>query len=440
MISFLLCTIASAKITLPKMSVLMINEMYTDEAVKQMEKMFDENKDKMMEQCKQLDGETRDICEATYKAIEGYYFSDGSNINSKLQKVSKKSDFLFFMSTTSKELSANFNELKSTMAVFVISMNMYDYSGSVLEKTQKAIHKLTKNMIKSSFKCDQKSVIRLSKLFKQKKSKALNINSHIILKGNIKDKVPYLSIGLTNVEFQDSPLNSETLYLAASSISSTSQPIQSKFLLVEEYSHKELANSDKVKVEQYGLVLIDVVEDESTNNFRISYKKSGWYIYKAYDFRFESSTYYSIPYSFANSASIIIFTFYIDINVDDTTLDNYGQINVTISKEGLEKTVPGMPGSKILDSKEVVIKTTGDWDKVQNKPTLILTTDDGVKVDKKDAVLDVDQQTRYSYKPKKSGPNIAMIVGIVVAVVVVVVIVVVVVVVVVLKRKKVSNS
>lgn len=47
------------------------------------------------------------------------------------------------------------------MTVFVVSMNIYDYSGTIIENTQKDIQQLT-------FNGDQKSTIRLSKLFKQK--------------------------------------------------------------------------------------------------------------------------------------------------------------------------------------------------------------------------------------------------------------------------------
>lgn len=47
------------------------------------------------------------------------------------------------------------------MPVFVVSMNIYDYSGTIIENKQKDIHKLT-------FNVDPKSTIRLSKLFKQK--------------------------------------------------------------------------------------------------------------------------------------------------------------------------------------------------------------------------------------------------------------------------------
>lgn len=49
-----------------------------------MGKMSEENKSQMIEQCQQLNSETRDICETTYKTIKGYCFSDGSNINKKL--------------------------------------------------------------------------------------------------------------------------------------------------------------------------------------------------------------------------------------------------------------------------------------------------------------------------------------------------------------------
>lgn len=52
--------------------------------VRKWEKMSEENKSQMIEQCQQLNSETRDICETTYKTIKGYCFSDGSNINKKL--------------------------------------------------------------------------------------------------------------------------------------------------------------------------------------------------------------------------------------------------------------------------------------------------------------------------------------------------------------------
>lgn len=47
--------------------------------------------------------------------------------------------------------------------VFIVSMNINDYSGSILENREKIIHKLTKKMIKSSFNGEQKCTTRLSK-------------------------------------------------------------------------------------------------------------------------------------------------------------------------------------------------------------------------------------------------------------------------------------
>lgn len=90
------------------------------------------------------------------------------------------------------------------------------------------------------------------------------------------------------------------------------------------------------------------------------------------------------------------------------------------------------------DRETVVIATEGNWDKVQNKPKIIVTIEsENFRIKKdEDCKLDFSVQEQYTYKVKKNGPNVGMIVGIVVACVVVVAAIIVLAVFLIIKKRK----
>lgn len=449
--------ILSASVKIPKYTIVMLSESYTPELIKQFEDAMKDYKKNMKALCKDItdNKSDREACEAGMDAFEGYILGDGSDIDSVLSKVSKKTDFLYYMSMLfdSEKQVVNFNSLKSKMSVFYVDFtSLFPISAKLnkdntLEFLTKINQKIVKKMIKSRFDGSQESVLRHGKLLAKKKGKSPKSNDLTLLRGDIGSKVSYLTVAYQNIKFVGGACNCHTLFLCESKIDSESEKIISDNLVVDEYSHNKLSSSDKVEVNQYTLYLITIKVDfdgEPTQQYQVIYNSKRWELKEAKRGQlFGNFPKYGVPYTFSKRFSIIVFTFYIDIQVSDTTLDYYSEVNVTVLDRPLDTSAPGLGmGANELESKSLTITTSGEWEKVANKPKLILTCDESkFEVKKSENIqLEVETQPLYSFKPKKSGPNIGMIVGIVVAVVVVIAIVVVVVIIVIRKKNRANDK
>lgn len=126
MLSILLpCLILSANY--PKITMVMVSDMFTKDVIDLMEDSMKDLKKNMKEMCENLFEDKNDISECKKQAdsILGYHFSDGSNLDSVLGKVSTKTDFLYYMGLSMKATAVDFNKLKSKMAVFYVDMKNY---------------------------------------------------------------------------------------------------------------------------------------------------------------------------------------------------------------------------------------------------------------------------------------------------------------------------
>ena len=419
----------------PKFSYLLVSESYTDEMADQMDQAWKESKDQLKQSCETY-GDNSEECKAIVDAIQDLVLSNGLNLNSKMSKISKKTEFLFFMDLYTEMHTVDFNHLPTKMAVFTVSI---DFNSLDFKKPQLIINKIfkkfSKKMIKASFDGSQKSILQLSKQFNRKKH--TSASGSLTFSGNIKDKVSFLTIISGTITFEKN-LSCDSFYLYSGKLTSYSDHIEVNHFIVDTETNENIlkitAVINKIHVKEYSLMYIDT---EYNYKYQISYSSflmylscldmdsdkfiKGWHAYQR----------------IANSFCFIIYAHYIYIDVYSTDLDYYKNINVTIMREELRSESP------FLLDETVKIVSSDEWKKVKNPPKIIVTlAKSQYDVDASELNIPYEIQEIYTYKLKgSSSVNIGLIVGIVVAVVVVIVIIIIVVVVVMKKKKKqVQNS
>lgn len=416
--------ILSADYNLPKISYLMVSEYYTPDLADQIEDTWEETKKNLKKSCNQQSGEYKKYCKALVDSYQSFLLSDGSDIDKKMSKISKKTDFLFYVDIYSESHKVNFNKLNSQMAVFLVSFD-FDYeSANIKNYFNKTLLHFTEKLTKTSFDGSQKSMLSLANQFKSNKRMKPKIDSSTTIIGGINSKISFFTAAASTLNFEGD-LNCHSAYLVSCTMSSSSDKIRTTFLLVDEYTHDDLP-SNKIDVDQYAIV------DINTNNYKyqIDYSSSSWRVYRTTGYSF-SSPFCSVPYSYAKTFSLIVYSLYIEIDVSDKSLTVYSNVNVTVSEQGPQTTSP------LSSSEKVTICSTSNWNSVSNQPHLTLTLDQSkFEYDDSDLKLPLKVEPMYSFKPKKVGPNVVMIIIIVVVCVVVVVIVIIIIVVVVKKRKK----
>lgn len=426
-----------SKIEFPKISFLFVDEDMTQADITELKEFLNLFKSKAKEACEEV--EEKDICKAAIEAFLGIEGSNGEDISKAISKINKKTDILFYAGT-SIDQTIDFSKLKSKMCVIMISPSSYSLSVKNAKKIDfyiGLIKRIHKKMMKVSFDGTQDSMIKLASSFDSKKNKKPKSKTYANIAGNIKDKVSFLTISDYYVTFVNSNLNCHSLYLYDSQIDPQSKEIKTTFLYSNTNSHSYFFNIDEADYrrigtfDQYTLVL-----ELYSQEYTIAYKSDSWCV--------EFGSYYDkkkycFPYQLANTFGLYALSQYILIRLDDSILkEEYKQLNITISYNKITAELPIFND----DRTKVVIDTSGNWDSVTNKPKIIVTThNEDFKIVKSDECkLNFETQEIYTYKVKKSGPNVGMIVGIVIACVVVIAAIVVLVVILYLRKKKKSQE
>lgn len=265
MLCFLLAILSLSAEKIPKYSIMMVSTMFDDSMIDDLNKKTNENLGKLNELCEKLtDDDAKNQCLNSLKEMQGYYYASPTSVNKILSQVSKKTEYLFFTGMRMGETVVDFNNLKSSMSVFFFNIGFSYSSQNAEENTNKMILKIIKKISKLSFDGSHKSALRLAKSFDNKERKKIAVNSYITLPnsklvGNIGSKVPFLMISGQNVIFTEKPCDCENLLLLTSTLDTQSENVKSKYLLLDLYSHNEMAKtSSKLDVDQYTLYLIDV--------------------------------------------------------------------------------------------------------------------------------------------------------------------------------------
>lgn len=87
--------ILSSDYNLPKISYLMVSEYYTPDLADQIEDTWEETKKELKKSCDQQSGEYKKYCKALVDSYQSFLLSDGSDIDKKMSKISKKNRFPF---------------------------------------------------------------------------------------------------------------------------------------------------------------------------------------------------------------------------------------------------------------------------------------------------------------------------------------------------------
>lgn len=408
----------------------MVSPYYDDEFVKQYGDAMNDALDEAKKYCNQLSGDEKKFCKTFYDAFQGYYFSNGNDLDKKLSKIPKKCDFLFYIGVYAGSKAIDFNNLKSQMSVFVLNIggSIDDYKSP--EFIRKSLSKLMKKMNKVSFDGSKTSTIKLAQSFKDKRDKNIK-SSYTNIVGSIAKKVSFLTITYQDVNFVDSACNCNSLFLSGAGLASSSKGIESEFLLTDKDTYNDYLKNTDIHVKQFAIVHL-----YQTVTYRISYTSTGWNAYYVTSNNLDSGYRYNlatVKYSFADGFSLIVSGGRVDVHAEDTTLSSYQLVNVTAGE--IEFNLGGM-----LEKEKFQITST-NWDDTKSKPHLIVTYDkDTMELDKTGCKLDVDEQGLYEYKPKKGGLSAGAIAGIVIACIVVVAAIVGVAVFLVLRKKKQSGE
>ncbi|KAK8888776.1 hypothetical protein M9Y10_033515 [Tritrichomonas musculus] len=110
---------------IPKISFLVSSDYLSNDSKEELEKNYQSYIKNLNDSCKLMDDEQKELLEARISSYQGFYVSNGDDINKKISSIPKNTDILFFLSGTIRS-SIDFNQLKSQMIVFMISDDQLD--------------------------------------------------------------------------------------------------------------------------------------------------------------------------------------------------------------------------------------------------------------------------------------------------------------------------
>lgn len=343
-------------------------------------------------------GESPEGFEETCKSLSNVdeaIFTDGSDLNSDLAKVSEKSHILMIMSTNFNGYSAkiDFNQLKS--------QNIVSFTGVGQTSIQ--------------------------------------------IVGGIKDKVSQLIVSNCEVEILESNIDCHTVYFQGVTLIDNDYIVDADTFITSYVSFETLP-ADKYK---YKTLLLVVGISIDGSKFRISYSQAAWKIQKTNG---ENSDIYDdavdVPYTKCKTFGIVIYTDYVDVyNIGEPSV--YKALNLTF----LQNAIPSISTSSstspfsLTDEKKAIKVTATNWENTESKPKIYFTYNSDETTIDYSGFSDFDTE-EVLVNNKKSGngsddkgskfPTWAIAVIVVGAIVIIAIIIVIVVVV--KKKQGVGNS
>lgn len=215
MIAFLFpFAILSAKYNIPKYSYIWVDYSYPPGRYDEYEDYYNKDqKEELKSKCTSYSGDEKDKCEAIAKAFKKIVISNGADLDKRLGKIPKETDFLYYIGPTT-DYEINLNSLKSQMAVSIDSEDATDpYSTnkiSIKDRISKAIQYRFDKMMKVSFSGSQESIIKLTNEINHKNNKIPQYGTTLLV-GDIKKKCSFLIISHQTVTFRND-LDVDNLY------------------------------------------------------------------------------------------------------------------------------------------------------------------------------------------------------------------------------------
>lgn len=327
----------------------------------------------------------RETCLMTADSLDSVKFSDGQDLPDVLSKIPKTSKFLFFIDSYSRSHRVNFNNLPKQFSVFMVP----EYSGNNMN-----IQKFIKKMAKSSFDGSQKSIMELSNHFSQKKNdkKISKRYYNIILKGDIKKKVSFLTIVDYIIELDDD-LNCHSLFLSDVVVRRSSYVIKTDFLIVDQRSYYDIDfSTSTIDVKEFGLY----ISTGKYYKYQIIYTSNYVQIdEKPINDSFDGY-YWSVPNEIFSSFSLIVSTaINFDIHVYETNIIKFPNLNITI----LDKPMLDSSPISLDNTKETVkVSSSGNWQPYYNKPIVTLTMNTTrYNIDTRGSLLHADVKFLYVF-------------------------------------------
>lgn len=401
-------------------SVLYVSSKLYSYQVKQFEeytKLLNNNKKEICKRKSEYSFKV-DYCIDNLKTLESAQFSTGNDINNKISKLSKYSEFVFIL-CDGVIPTIDLNNLKTDNIVY-ISNETDLYEDNIIKKYSKEslFSYLTVNTAKAIQKITKASLNEKAKPFFDMADKLLGkieleddslpdtypdtpiLNLSIV--GDIKKKVSYLSISGIRLKIVNSDLNVNYLYSYRSEIDQESKDIRTYFYTVDRESHYRLYGSVfyKINVEQYGIIMFDtyrsiheiVFFDDFWAVISINYDK---YFLQVYHFM-------------AKSFNWIVCGRLLYLAHNNT--ESFGEknlLNITLINSYPRTT---LSQRRTNDIQTVEIQPFGDWSVIKNKPKIAINYDPNAYYLRRNETVEKmfsisDPEVPYSYVVKYKRKN-----------------------------------
>lgn len=426
----------SAKNGFPKMSFLFVSSAFSRKDMEKMEN-WEERKEDFINSCENdyvhYTVEQRKKCKSYINSISSIILSNGKDINEKLKKVSKKTEYLFYM-VNSKHNKVDFNNLPTKMVVYMLPVNISRHKSNTND-INKLINKVSKKIIRSSFDGSQKSSLQLAHLYGKKNNS--NKYTEVIIEGSISKKISFLTISNLRVVYVNE-LKCENIYISSGVLASmTNTYVRTQNFIIDTQTFTYYGTLPLLMADQFTLVDINTNND-SVPEYRIAYFDLFWGIQYRYDSNFEIYKYnWKVPYNFAKKLSLICHSYHIVIEALNKTLVNYPDINITVTDKNLINSPSIIP--QLFGIDQISIESKG-FDSISEKnwPSLVVNYDKSkYSLDLSKLDLDVKEESIYSYKPKNNGIGMGIIIAIASLLMIIIIIVVIVVI---IKKKKTNKK
>lgn len=290
---------------------------------------------------------------SSYSDIKNTICSNGQNINNEISNINDEIDLLIIQ--TMKDISdLDLGQIKNKISVSIFSIPP-DYNDNEGEEYSKILNR------------NVRRIKDYNKRIKENKASFINIG----LRGNIQNKVSFLTLQSLSLEIRNEPINIENLRFLDSVINSKSQMIQVIHFIVSEVSHESIIKNSqsKIKVSQYS---IEESYDYDSSNYRISFEQNQWNILRGNDNNyspfFEDAPSY-VPYNLCDRLTLIMKSHLFDLHVDNNQITVAKPVNITLlSFEDLDN-------SHLLEDKNyaVQITTSGNWDGIKEATSIYFT-------------------------------------------------------------------
>lgn len=415
----------------PKVSYLIVSSSFSKDDMEEIEDWKD-HKDDLIDACEKgfKSDQDEDSCEDLIDSIESIILSNGKDINEKLAKISKKTEYLFYMVHT-RHINVDLNNLQSKMSVYMYPINM-SRTDSIIDDIGQVVTKITKNLIISSYDGTIESNIRFSQLIGR-----IHQNPEVLMEGSITNKVSLLTLAHLRLVYYHE-FDCENVYLSSGVLVSMTQErakVNNFMIDTETFTYYSILSY--LKTNQF--TLVDFNRDNDTvPEYQIAYYYNFWGIQSIYDGVIVKGRYYwKVPYSVTKRLAIICYSGHIVIEADSKDLTNYPDVNLTVTNDGLIDT------EQTLSRLETISIESSGFDTIDKKiwPSVYITYNkDKFQLDTSKSDLDVDEEQIYTYNPKPHHSKVGIIVGSVVAVVVVLSVIIVIVVIVMKKKNSIKGN